>query len=72
MKLWEQGKVSRDCSVLYLNGDLFSIELVVDKAYELMTTNIEEVIIEGRTNRVSLTKDVLIQMKRRKTESLEK
>jgi hypothetical protein len=70
MKIWEQGKVSRDCSVLYLNGDLFSIELVVDKAYELMTTNIEEVIIEGRTNRVSLTKDVLIQMKKKKTESL--
>ena len=72
MKLWEQGKVSRDCSVLYLNGDLFSIELVVDKAYELIPTNIEEVVITGRTNRVSLTKDVLIQMKRRKTESLEK
>lgn len=72
MKLWEQGKVSRDCSVLYLNGDLFSIELVVDKAYELMNTNIQEVVINGRTNNVTLTKDVLIQMKRKKTESLEK
>lgn len=72
MKLWNQGKVSRDCTVLYLNGDLFSIELVVDKAYELMTTNIQEVIICGRTNNVALTKDALINMKRKKTESLEK
>lgn len=68
MKLWEQGKVSRDCSVLYLNSDLFSIELVIDKAYELMSTNIQEVIIKGRTSDVSIPKDALIQMKRRKTE----